>query len=468
MSWVIGVKFVQKYCRYMKNMKKILLFTASCIFTVAIMQGQVTNTSSMKFITTYNDLAQAVQQGNNEIIISANITVNHGIILPEGTSIKGIAQDNGELPMLLFPNSDGIGLTANNKVEFLKILVPENRRAIYNTYSLPDLGKFTLKDLSVKGQISVITRIGVESARVELENVDIFAADARHYLEQPQKYGVNVLQGALTIYNMNGDKSSLVNVYAKNITIGRKGLPVLGSGIFIAGGGDNGGRTNVELLETGAVYSTGAIPYGVADYITGGVFILNGAHADKVLTQGELVTYGVNDMVTDVWGSVDTWVSNAPITSYGPSGIGFVNFGTVKHYEVNAPVQTYGEGARGYNQYDGTVGDIRFQSIETFGNGSVGVQISKPIGTMTVTGDIITHGSVGNSLVKGVIVQLPAYALSIKDGGVVDKIDVKGDIRTHGDNVTTYIVDKGGIVKNLSVGGKVEALGKGSKDKEGV
>ena len=125
----------------------------------------------------------------------------------------------------------------------------------------------------------------------------------------------------------------------------------------------------------------------MADFITAGVFVLYGAHAHKVVTDGEVVTYGVNDMVLNVWGSVDSWTSNAPVISYGPSGVGFVNFGTVKNFTVNAPLQTYGLGARGYNQYDGTVGNITFQSIETFGDGSVGIQISKKLENLTVNGD---------------------------------------------------------------------------------
>ena len=428
--------------------------------------NQTRTNDNMNVITTYNDLAQAIARGDQEIIVGKNITVNHSITLPEGVNLKGIEERNGELPMLIFTNSNGIGLTANNRVENLKINAPETSRAIYTTYAKPDLGTFTLHNLSVSGQVALILRIGVERAKVDIEGLDIYAADARHWLEQPQKYGVNVLQGALTIYNMNGDAESLVSVQARKVAIGRKNQPVSGSGIFIAGAGDNGGKVEIEKLETGAVYSTGRIPYGVADYITGGVFILNGAHAQLVETNGELVTYGVNDMVTDVWGSVDTWVSNAPIISYGPSGIGFVNFGSVKSYTVNAPIQTYGEGARGYNQYDGTVDEIHFQSIETFGQGSVGVQISKPIGTLTVEKDIVTHGSIGNSLVKGVIVQLPAYALSIKEGGSVNLIDVKGSIRTTGDNVVSYTLEKSGEVKQLTVGGTIEALGKGSKDRD--
>jgi hypothetical protein len=91
-------------------------------------------------------------------------------------------------------------------------------------------------------------------------------------LEQPQKYGVNVLQGALTIYNLNPDKDSLITVEAKKISIGQKNAPVIGSGVFIAGLGDNGGRVEIDELSTNDVYSTGKIPLGVADIITGAVF----------------------------------------------------------------------------------------------------------------------------------------------------------------------------------------------------
>lgn len=138
----------------------------------------------------------------------------------------------------------------------------------------------------------------------------------------------------------------------------------------------------------------------------------------------------------------------------------------MKNYTVNAPIQTYGEGARGYNQYDGTVDRITFQSIETFGDGSIGIQISKKIGTLTVGSDIVTHGKIGNSLVKGVITKLPAYAISIKNGGYADKMDIKGNVITNGDKVTAYITEKGGEVKELTVGGEITEKGKDAKAKE--
>lgn len=414
-------------------------------------------------VTTFNDLINAIQNGNTEILLTRSILCNYPIFLPEEVHLSGLQQENGEFPLLSFQNSDGIGVSVNNSIKNLNIDVPTNHKAIFNTLVKEDLGILKFENLFVKGQISIITRVGVKQAKVIIDNVDIHSADSRHYLEQPQKYGVNVLQGALTIYNINPDKESCVSVDINSLKIGRKNAPVSGSGVFISGFGDNGGKVYISKLHTLSVYSNGKIPLGVADYITAAVFVLYGAHADQVITDGEIITYGVNDMVLDVWGSVDQWISNAPIISYGPSGVGFVNFGIVKDFIINAPLQTYGLGARGYNQYDGTVDNISFKSIETFGDGAVGIQISKKIGKLTVLGDVTTHGSLGSSLVKGEYVDLPAYALSIKDGGEVEKISIGGNISTHGDNVISYITENGGKVLDFSLHGEILATGKNSK-----
>ena len=417
-------------------------------------------------INTFNDLVSAIQNGQKDITITRSILCNYPILLPEGVNLNGQAQENGELPLFSFQHSDGIGVSANNSVRNLNIDTPVNHKAIFNTIVKPDLGTLAFENLLVKGQISIIIRAGVEKATVVIDHVDIHSADARHYLEQPQKYGVNVLQGALTIYNINPDSKSLLSVAVSNLSIGRKNAPVTGSGVFISGFGDQGGKTEISKLHTKAVYSNGKIPLGVADFITAGVFVLFGAHAKEVITDGEVITYGVNDMVLDVWGSVDNWTSNGAVISYGPSGVGFVNFGTVRNFTVNAPLQTYGLGARGYNQYDGTVENITFQSIETFGDGSVGIQISKPIGSLTVNGNVTTHGSIGSSLVKGVYFDLPAYALSIKNGGEAKSITIKGNIVTNGDNVISYIKEKVGNPGSLNIEGKIIANGQNSQEKK--
>ena len=135
----------------------------------------------------------------------------------------------------------------------------------------------------------------------------------------------------------------------------------------------------------------------------------------------------------------------------------------MKNFKVNAAVKVYGVGSRGYNQYDGTVENIAFDSIETFGDGSIGVQLSKKIGKLSIAKDLKTHGGTGNTWVKGKNVELPADALSVKEGGNAEEITIGGNMETHGDDVVTYRLEEGGSVGNLKVNGEIIALGKRSE-----
>lgn len=412
-------------------------------------------------VASFAALQEAIANQSKELVITNSILCYHSIILPENASLSG-DDPNGIIPLLTFNSGDGIGLTANNTISNLAIQTPADQKAIFLVSAKEHLGSFHFENLTLTGQFSFIARGGVLRAKVSINQLDILAADSRKYSEQPQKYGVNALQGALTIYNFNTNPESILEVFAENISVGRPNAPVIGSGVFISGAGDNGGRVDLINLHTNAVYSNGMLPYGVADIITGGIFVVNGVKADKVAHDGEIVTYGVNGMVLDTWGEVGTWTCNAPVVSHGPSGVGFVNFGKVKKFILNAPLITYGLGARGYNQYDGTVDDIALQSVTTYGDGSVAIQISKEIGKLTVKGDITTHGSTGNSLVKGVNVQLPAIPLSIKEGGKVKEIFVGGNLISSGDGVTTLSVDAG-IVEKIDIHGEIIANGENSK-----
>jgi len=367
----------------------------------------------------------------------------HPLTLPPGYALTGADKERCSLS---FSNGDGLGLTANNRVADLVVMASPACRAIYTLTGRADMGTLTLTNLTVLGQVSLLMRVGTDKLTVVADGVDVAACDARRYSEQPQKYGVNVMQGAFTVYNFNGDAKSLLTATLTTISVGRPGAPVLGSGIFVSGFGDAGGQVKLTALTTGAVYTNGMLPFGTADMITGGVFVVFGVQADTVTNAAEVVTYGVNDMVLDNWGQVTQWRAAGRLVSYGPSGIGFVNFGTVDTFEAQQEIITYGLGARGFNQYDGTVRHLKFTAITTYGDGSIGIQVSKPVGTIELSEGITTHGSRGSTLVKGVLTELPADAFSVKPGGEVQH------------QVATYAVE-GGRVGAIHLAGQLLAAG---------
>ena len=330
---------------------------------------------------------------------------------------------------------DGVQLSTDNRVEGLELGADLDRRALFNDTNVERLGRLVLRNLRITGVVQLLARDQVRSGHVEAENVDIVAADARGYGERPKGYGVEVIPGAFTLWNQQDEQAVTITADLAGLTAGRAGAPVRGSGIFVSGGGGAGGRLVAHRLETEAVHSDGGIPRGTPDRISGGVFVVSGAFVDSVRNRGPVTTYGPNDMVLDNWGAVGRWIADEKITSYGPSGIGFVNFGTVDLLQVNAPIETFGQGSRGFNVYTGTVNSAEFERVVTHGDGAVGVQISQPVGEITVRRGIETYGGTGDSLVKGVVLKLSAIALSIKPGGSARKIVVAGGLITRGEGV---------------------------------
>ena len=148
----------------------------------------------------------------------------------------------------------------------------------------------------------------------------------------------------------------------------------------------------------------------------------------------------------------------AKITSYGPSGIGFVNFGIVHELKVNAPIETFGQGARGFNVYTGTVNLAEFDRVITHADGAVGIQISQPIGRLVVRRGIETFGGTGPSLVKGVVINLSAIALSIKPGGSAREIEMPAASRP---TAGVAPIEQHGAIETLRVTGGFVAAGGG-------
>lgn len=398
------------------------------------------------------ELKAALIEEEKSIEVMHSILIPHTIKLKEGVSLVG----NKESEVLLaFNTSEGIALEGSNTIKNIAIQTQPNNRAIYIESNLEDLATITLENLTLTGQVQILTRAPQMNLNLAVNNIDIISSDSRNFPEKPLKYGVTVYQGALTVYNYNSNPDSKIIATIEGVSIGRKGSPVIGTGVYIGGFNDTGGQVDLQHLQTNDIYSNGMIPFGQPTLITAGIFILTGAHAKEIITDGSVTTYGVNDMVLDVWGEVDNWLVNGPVLSYGTSGIGFVNFGIVHNFEARQPIETYGSGARGFNQYDGTIDKAVFEAIKTYGDGSIGMQFSKPVGTIKINQNIETHGASGESLVKGEIQTLDAIALSIKAAGKISKLIVDGDILTHGDDILAVSIEEDGELNDFNIKGNI-------------
>jgi hypothetical protein len=414
------------------------------------------NHSESQVATASELLAAAKNATVADIVVQADLTELPTFRLLPGQTLKGAT---ASVVLHFAAGHDGVQLSTSNQVENLGLQTDVDRRALFNDTKVEHLGRLVLRNLRTIGAIQLLARDRVRSGHVEAENVDIASADARGYTERPKGYGVEVIPGAFVLWNQQADRSVTITANLTGLTAGRAGAPVRGSGIFVSGAGDTGGRLIVTQLETAAIYSDGGIAVGTPDRITGGVFVVSGAFVDRVIGHGPVTTYGPNDMVLDNWGTVGRWSAEEKITSYGPSGIGFVNFGTVDVLQVKAPIETFGQGSRGFNVYTGTVHAAEFDRIVTHADGAVGIQISQPVGQIAVRRGIETYGGTGDSLVRGVVMKLSAIALSIKPGGSVRSISIAGGLTTHGAGVTP--LELHGTVDSLQITEGVAAAGGG-------
>jgi hypothetical protein len=391
--------------------------------------------------------------GARDIDVEGSLSGMPMISLRPGVTLRG-----GTLRF----GAKGIRLSSDNVLEDVTVIVPDWELAIFNDTSVRDFGRLSLRNVRTRGQVVLLADRAVTSGHVQVDGLDIASADVRGRPDRPHGFGVDALQGAFTLWNRQPDPAVRITASLVGISAGSTESPVRGSGVFVAGHGDwdgrpDGGVVEADLLRTGPIVTDGGIEPGTHDLICAGVYVLSGADVESVINDGSVMTMGANDMILDNWGKVGSWTARAPLTSRGPSGIGFVNFGILDQLQVDAPVVTYGAGARGFNIYDGSVTRARFHSITTHGDGAVGIQVSKDLPVLEVTGSVTTFGGEGASLVRGEHSQLRAIAVSILPGGRIGRLAVGGSLRTYGDSVVTLEV--AGVIGTLQVEQDIAASG---------
>ena len=208
-----------------------------------------------KVVITVDELIAATKDAKCEqIAIRSKLTNVPSVRLSPGQSLRGIGVRAG---ITFVEGADGLQLSSNNKIRNIDLTTSPNKRAIFNDTNIDTLGRIELRGVTAIGQIQIVARNKVRGGHVIVDGVDIVSADARGQTERPIGYGVNVIQGAFTLWNQHSDPAIVVTAELRGISAGRNKAPVLGSGVFVGGGGDNGGRLNATLIETGEIFSDG-------------------------------------------------------------------------------------------------------------------------------------------------------------------------------------------------------------------
>jgi hypothetical protein len=402
-------------------------------------------------VSTAAELVAVAAERNARIEITGAVSGMPMTRLAPGAHLRG-----GELRF----GAKGLQLTRDNVLEDVRVLTADHELAILNDLTEQTLGTLVLKDVETIGQVRVLVAGSIRAGRVDVDGLRVRRADLRGRSARPSAYGVEAMQGAFTLWNRQTDHTCVIAATVLGVSAGSPEAPVRGGGVFIAGGGPEGGQIEIDVLRTDEIHADGGIAAGTPDLISGGVFVLSGAHVDEVINEAPVTTYGANDMVLDNWGRVRKWTALGRVGSHGPSAIGFVNFGDIDDLCVKSAIETHGPGARGFNLYDGSLRHAYFESIRTLGDGAVGIQVAKELPEIEIGGDLITSGGEGMSLVKGVQTKLKATALSIQEGGHVGRVAIGGRLATLGDRVVTLDVE--GTLDELRVDGGIAALGRWS------
>jgi hypothetical protein len=115
--------------------------------------------------------------------------------------------------------SDGLQLSSDNRIHNIRLNTTADKRAIFNDTTVASLGRIELRGVTTTGCVQILARDKVRGGHVDVTGLDIIAADARGEKERPHGYGVYVINGAFTLWNMQQDAA----VVLVGLSAGRAG-----------------------------------------------------------------------------------------------------------------------------------------------------------------------------------------------------------------------------------------------------
>ena len=207
-----------------------LAYTAQASIAAKWAKGMTMSTPP-QLITTAEQLVATTEEARaRHLLVRGNLVDVPSFRLAPGQTLTG-AVDNASISFV--KGVDGLQLSTNNEVRSVHLEASADRRAIFNDTGVESLGRIRLIRITTVGQVLLLARDTVRSGHVEVDGLDIVAADTRAQRDLPPGFGVSVIQGAFTLWNMQTDESAVISARLKGLSTGRAS----GSGIFVSGAG---------------------------------------------------------------------------------------------------------------------------------------------------------------------------------------------------------------------------------------
>lgn len=413
--------------------------------------------SVFRIINTVEELVAASQDRTARYLILRNdLTDVPSVRLMPFQSISG--EFDGK-KIKFQKGAEGFCLSKGNELKNLIIETDPDKRVIYQDQEMESMSTHHLSRLSVQGQISFIVGDKTKKGHIDASFVHVKHAATMQLLDRPNRFGVDMLQGAFTIWNKS-ENNCEIDVDISHFSCGGETTPINGSGLVIAGTEEQMGRVKVNVLSCGHIYTKGEIGKGVADLVGAGIAICYQTLVRHMNIYGRITCYGGNEMGIYNWGTIERASMTDRIETHGANGCGFINAGNIGKFNFMHDIETFGNGARGFYMFEGVVKEIHFNKVTTHGDAASGIQFDHYIDVMSISEGIEVFGNALNVLFADTVVKASADALSIKHGGTMRLLKVSGSLISHGKEVRTIYNEA--AIEKMMVSGKVLATGEKS------
>jgi hypothetical protein len=146
--------------------------------------------------TTEALVAATTDKGVQHIAVQGHLANSPPIKLSPGQSLRGADEQSS---ITFAAGNDGVRLSSDNRIHNLRLHASQEKRAIFNDTTVASLGRIELRSVTTTGRVQILARDNVRAGHVDVNGLDIVAADARAENERPHGYGVYVPRRVHTV-----------------------------------------------------------------------------------------------------------------------------------------------------------------------------------------------------------------------------------------------------------------------------